>query len=576
MQLPVADGRTVWRYSRRLLADYRGGLIAVVAIQAGAAIAALAVPWLLGGLIDDVRAGTTAEHVNQVGLLLLLSVVVQTAFSAVGQRQAMVLGEKIFARLREEFVSIVTHLPLSTVERAGTGDLLGRTTNDVDRVQWVVRFGVPRLLVTSVTILLTLGAAFAVSPATSLGLIVGVPILVLFGRWYLKRATPAYLANSQAYAVLNGAVSETVEQATAVDTLAIGPRRRSAMRDAMAEVWKWERHTLFLRAVLFIGMVIGYAVPTAIIVLWGAWLVSSGAATVGAVTTVALYSIQWRGAIGELMFWIDETQVATASLARILGVNMVEPDRYPSGKTPTDSHIESRGVRYAYREGHDVLHGIDLDLRPGERLAIVGPSGAGKSTFGRMLAGIHPPGGGTVTAGGVPLVDLTEEELRRQVILVTQEHHVFLGTLADNLRLARPGASEGEMRRALRVVGATWANQLERGLETEVGSGAYTLTPAQAQQLALARIVLLDPHTLVLDEATSLLDPRAARSLEGSLAQVLKDRTVVAIAHRLHTAHDADRVAVIEDGLISELGPHDELVAVGGQYAALWESWRQE
>lgn len=576
MQLPVADGRTVWRYSRRLLADYRAGLVGVVLIQAAAAVAALAVPWLFGGLVDDLRAGATLDLVNRVGVLLLIAVVIQTVFSAVGQRQAMVLGEQIFARLREEFISTVTHLPLSTVERAGTGDLLGRTTNDVDRVQWTVRFGVPRILVTSVTILLTLAAAFTASPATSLGMLVGLPFLILAGRWYLKRATPAYLASSEAWAKLNGSVSETVEQASAVDALGLGPRRRRAMRDAMKGAWHWERHTLFLRAVLFIGMTIGYVLPTAAIIVWGAWLVTNGAATVGAVTTVALYSIQWRGSIGELMFWIDEVQVATASLSRILGVNLVQPDRYASGEEPADSHIEARGVRYAYREGHDVLHGIDLDLRDGERLAIVGPSGAGKSTFGRMLAGIHPPGGGSVTVGGVKLVDLTEEELRRQVVLVTQEHHVFIGTLADNLRLARPGATEAEMRHALSVVGATWAEAFDDGLETEVGSGAVTLTPAQAQQLALARIVLLDPHTLVLDEATSLLDPRAARSLEGSLAQVLKDRTVVAIAHRLHTAHDADRVAVIEDGLIAELGPHEELVAVGGQYAALWESWRQE
>lgn len=576
MQLPVANGRTVWRYSRRLLSDYRGGLAVVVGIQAAAAISALAVPWLFGDLINEVRAGTTLAEVNRVGMLLLLTVALQTVFSAVGQRQSMVLGEKIFARLREEFISTVTHLPLSTVERAGTGDLLGRTTNDVDRVQWTVRFGVPRILVTTVTILLTLAAAFAKSPTTALGLLVGVPFIVIAGRWYLKRATPAYLAGSEAWAVLNGSVSETVEQATAVDTLGLGPRRRRVMREAMRGAWKWERHTLFLRAVLFIGMTIGYAVPTAAIIVWGAWLVSNDAATVGAVTTVALYSIQWRGVIGELMFWIDEVQVATASLSRILGVNMVEPDRYASGAAPEDSHIVAQDVRYAYREGHNVLHGINLDLTPGERLAIVGPSGAGKSTFGRMIAGIHPPGGGSVTVGGVPLVDLTEEELRQQVVLVTQEHHVFIGTLADNLRLARPAASEAEMRRALTVVGATWVDQLDDGLETEVGSGAVTLTPAQAQQLALARIVLLDPHTLVLDEATSLLDPRAARSLEGSLAQVLKDRTVVAIAHRLHTAHDADRVAVIDSGLISELGPHEELVSVGGQYAALWESWRQE
>lgn len=577
MQLPVADGRTVWAYSRRLLAHYRAGLVGVIVLQSVAAVAALAVPWLLGHLVDAARTGTTLAYVNRTGLLLLASVVVQTLFAGWGQRQAMVLGEGIFARLREEFLTTVTHLPLSTVERAGTGDLLGRTTNDVERVQYTVRFGVPRILVTSVTVLLTVAAAFLASATTSLALFVGLPALWAVGRWYFRRATPAYLANSEAYATVNGVMTESVEQSATVDSLGLGARRRARLLDALKEAWHWEDYTLFLRAVLFAGMTVAYALPTAVVVAWGAWLVHTGDATVGAVATVALYSVQVRSPIGELLFWVDETQVATASLARILGVNLVAPDRYPSGQEPEDEHIAARDVTYAYRAGHDVLHSVSLDLTPGERLAIVGPSGAGKSTFGRMLAGIHPPTGGAVTVGGVNLVDLTEERLRSEVALVTQEHHVFVGTLADNLRLAKADATDGQMRAALAAVDALpWVEALDAGLDTEVGSGALTLTPSQAQQVALARLVLLDPHTLVLDEATSLLDPRAARNLERSLSAVLAGRTVVAIAHRLHTAHDADRVAVMEDGRIVELGAHHQLVAAGGEYAALWHSWQQE
>ena len=235
------------------------------------------------------------------------------------------------------------------------------------------------------------------------------------------------------------------------------------------------------------------------------------------------------------------------------------------------------GVRYAYREGQDVLHGVSLDLRPGERLAIVGPSGAGKSTLGRLMAGVDGPRTGRITVGGVPLVDLELDALRGQVALVTQEHHVFVGTLEDNLRLPRPAATDEELLAALDAVDAlTWARALPDGLATRVGSGGHALTEAQAQQVALARLVLADPHTLVLDEATSLLDPRAARHLERSLGAVLTGRTVVAIAHRLHTAHDADRVAVVDAGRVHELGSHDELLAADGSYAALWRSWRDE
>ena len=194
-----------------------------------------------------------------------------------------------------------------------------------------------------------------------------------------------------------------------------------------------------------------------------------------------------------------------------------------------------------------------------------------------MLAGINPPTSGSVTVGGVPLTDLTETELRRHVALVTQEHHVFVGTIADNVRLGRPDADDATIRRAIEAIGAdAWIDGLDDGMRTMVGSGHLTLTPAQAQEVALARLVLLDPHTLILDEATSLLDPHAARTLERTLSTALAGRTVIEVAHRLYTAQDADRVAVVMDGRIVELGTHDELVALGGEYAGLWEAWSQE
>ncbi|WP_457208885.1 ABC transporter ATP-binding protein, partial [Nocardioides sp. P5_C9_2] len=359
-----------------------------------------------------------------------------------------------------------------------------------------------------------------------------------------------------------------------VEALGLGRRRVETGDADCAASYDAEKYTLRLRTVFFPSMELAYLLPVVGTLLFGGWLYTRGQVSLAEVTTATLYVQMLIDPVDRLVSILDELQLGAASLARLLGVAHVPDDRSVSGERPVSEKLEAQDVRFSYVEGRDVLHGVDLDVGVGERIAMVGPSGAGKSTLGRLLAGIHPPRTGRVTVGDVGLVELPLDELRGHVALVTQEHHVFVGTVRENLVLARPAASDDEIRQALDAVDALeWVDGLPSGLDTVVGSGGRALTAAQAQQVALGRLVLADPHTLVLDEATSLIDPRAARHLERSLAAVLDGRTVIAIAHRLFSAHDADRVAVVEDGVISEFGSHDELVAAGGSYAALWESW---
>ncbi|MDF2146674.1 ABC transporter ATP-binding protein [Knoellia sp. p5-6-4] len=575
--LPIADTAAVVRHTRGLVRQHRRYLSVVLGLHALAALAALAGPWLVGRLVDTVTGDGTLAEVDRLAMMLAGAVVLQTGLTWAARRASLVLGETVFAELREQFIGRAVNLPLSTVERAGTGDLVARTTNDVEALSHVVRFGIPSIFVAAVTIVMTVVAALLTSPLATLPMLLGLPFYWFSTRRYLRFAGKGYLWERATYASLNGVVSETVDGARTIDALSLGPARRRRFEESLGDCFEAERYTLGLRLRWFPFVELGYFFPVAGSVLWGGWLAMNGHITAGAATAVTLYIHQMVGPLDEVLMWLDEIQVGATSLARVIGVGEVPPDRLATGARPDGDRLDVEDVHYAYRSGRDVLRGVSLDLRPGERLAIVGPSGAGKSTLGRLMAGIDGPRTGVVSVGGVPLVDLELGDLRTQVALVTQEHHVFVGTLADNLLLARPGADRGTLLAALTAVDAAgWALALPDGLDTVVGSGGHRLSEAQAQQVALARLVLADPHTLVLDEATSLLDPRAARHLERSLAAVVEGRTVVAIAHRLHTAHDADRVAVVEDGLVSEIGAHDELLAAEGPYAALWHSWRDE
>jgi ABC-type multidrug transport system fused ATPase/permease subunit len=575
--LPVAEMSSVRTHAVGMLRQHWRQLALVLCLHSLAAVAALAAPRIVGLLVDTVIQQGVVESVNGLAVALAVAVAVQTVLTWFARRAAFRMGEDFFAELREQFMTRVVSLPLSTVERAGTGDLVSRTTNDVEALSYVARFGIPSIFVAAVTVTITVVAAFLTGWMVALAIVVGFPLLWFSTRWYLRYAPDGYLRERATYAVMNGVVTETVDGSRTVDALRLRRRRRARIDRAIGDAYDAEMYTLRLRMWWFPQVEVAYLLPVAVTLLWGGVLVANGQTTVGTVTAVALYVQALAMPLDELLMWLDEIQVAATSLARVIGIADVPPDRSATGETPRDMHLDVDDVRYAYRAGRDVLKGVSLDLVPGERLAIVGPSGAGKSTLGRLMAGIDGPRTGRVDVGGVRLVDLELERLRGEVALVTQEHHVFVGTLEDNLLLARPGASQDTLLAALEAVDArVWALGLPRGLETVVGSGGHQLTTAQAQQLALARLVLADPHTLVLDEATSLLDPRAARHLERSLAAVVSGRTVVAIAHRLHTAHDADRVAVVEDGFVTEVGTHDELIETDGAYAALWRSWRDE
>ncbi|KRF12843.1 ABC transporter ATP-binding protein [Nocardioides sp. Soil796] len=573
--LPIADRRETSRLAWQLMRRHPVALALATASFAIAGLAALVAPWMLGQIVDAVREGAPGSDINRYAVIIATAAVLGAVATWASVSFLARAGEPALAELREEVLDKALGLDSARVEAAGTGDLLSRVGDDARAVANSLTDIIPTLVNSLVLVGFTAVGLFALDWRLGLAGLATIPFYVMGLRWYLPRSGPFYARERVAQGERAQALVSGLQGAPTL--------RAYALEDAhVDEITKRSDDAREITVTVFALLTRFFArsnraelIGLCLVLGTGFWLVRADEVTVGAVTAAALYFHRLFNPIGALLFIFDEVQSTGASLARLAGVSLMQPPPTGSAVPPASpGPLELLAVCHEYVEGRPVLSEVTLTIAPGERVALVGATGAGKTTLGAIAAGVLPAGAGAVSLAGVPYDDLAPDALRSKVSLISQDVHVFSGTVREAVTLVDASAGDEAVRSALAAVSALgWVDAMPDGLETVVGDGGHPLTPAQAQQLALARIVLADPWFVVLDEATAEAGSAGARDLERAALAVTEGRGALVVAHRLTQSESADRVLVLHEGRVVESGSHPELLAAGGRYAELWAAW---
>lgn len=573
--LPVASPRQTLCATRQLLTGHRFTALSAVVALLLASAAGLVVPMAIGWIVDVVTGTRPAGMFTVAIVALFVAALVQAGLTRTGGVLVARALEPALAQLREGVLGRALRLPTTRIEQAGSGDVVSRVTGDIEHVSDAAQDALAAFVSALLTILLTIGGLAVLDVRFGLAALCAVPIQLHTLRWYLRRSSPLYAAHRRAEGERSGQLLESTGAAATVRAFGLADRHVAAVRDRSQRAVDYQLATVRVLTRFFGRLNVAEFVGLAAVLLVGYLLVARDEVTLGAAAAAALYFSRLFDPINTVLSLFDTVQQAGASLTRLVGLwNAPVPPEPAVGRRPAGADLRVQRLEAGYGPGREVLHGIDLTVSAGQRIALVGSSGAGKTTLARAIAGLHAPDRGGVLVGGVPLAEMCDAAIRDAVVLLSQETHIFAGTLAEDLRLAAPDATDQRLRWALAEAEATeWVAGLPDGIDTRVGTGGRSLTPAQEQQIALARLALRDPPIAVLDEATAEAGSAAADRLERAAARVLAGRTAVIVTHRLAQAAAADRIVVIADGRIVEQGSHERLLAAGGGYAELWRAW---
>lgn len=579
--LPIATGRQTLRVSWALLRRHLWQLICTVAIMLLGAVLGLVTPWALGTLVDLVaEEKAAAGHVWALGGAVFGAALLAAVTTGLGVVLVSRLFETALAGLREDFLTSALALPQTRVEEAGTGDLLSRNGDDIATVSGAIPRILPAITTAVFALVVTLAGLAVVDWRPAVAVLVTVPIYLVAMRWYLRTAPRVYAAEREAVAVRAHHVLASLRGLDTVLAYRLSDAHGQRIAAASWNVVKQSMRARTVQVMFSTRLNVAEWLGLNVLLVVAFWLVGSDAMSLGATTTAVLLLMRVFAPLTEMLFVLDDAQLAAASLSRVVGVASVgrgdarsggpghaasDAGHAPSG---TDGGAALERVDFSYT-GTKVLHSVTLNLAPGEHVALVGTSGAGKSTLAALLAGIHVPAAGEIVR---PC----------DTVLLSQETHVFAASLRENLRLARPLATDHEVTDALRTVlalgegGSGLVESLPQGLDTQLGLGGHVLGASQEQQLALARVVLADPDLVILDEATAEADSADGDLLERAAEAAMQGRTALVVAHRLSQARRCDRIAVMEGGRIVESGEHEVLVAEGGDYALLWSAFDRD